>query len=273
LKREQFRHFIYRGLYHPFKKFGKIILLIPFSNLLRVIKQREKSPKQFINAGAIIMKNLSFNTVAKYVLLAVLTAMTVTFSFGQETENQATTNSNAVKVGIVMPKASFTAEGVDNNQMALGIREVVAGYFQGTEVEIVPLEARIPQALASEAKEKGVSYILNIAVSQKKGGGGFGMFKAIAPVLSNVVPMAGVSGNVAGQVAGSIAQTAITSAAQMSSNTKAKDTITLEYSLVATDGGAVKNSNSMKAKAKSDGEDVLSPMMEKMAEAVLAAAK
>jgi hypothetical protein len=85
--------------------------------------------------------------------------------------------------------------------------------------------------------------------------------------------MAGVSGNAAGQVAGSVAQTAITSAANVSSNTKAKDTITLEYSLVSTEGGAVKNSDSMKAKAKSDGEDVLSPMFEKMAEAVLVAVK
>lgn len=219
------------------------------------------------------MKNLSFNTVAKFLLVAVFCFISVSITNGQTTENQETENLNVVKIGVPLPKANFTAEGVDNNQMSAGIREVVAGYFQGTEVEIVPLEARIPQALANEAKEKSVSYILNITVSQKKGGGGFGMFKTIAPVLSNVVPMAGVSGNVAGQVAGSIAQTAITSAANMSSNTKAKDTITLEYSLTATEGSAVKNSDSMKAKAKSDGEDVLSPMFEKMAEAVLAAVK
>ena len=220
------------------------------------------------------MKNLSFNTVAKFLLVAVFCFISISVTNGQTTENQETVNSTAaVKVGIVMPKANFTAEGVDNNQMALGIREAVAGYFQGTEVEIVALEARIPQALASEAKEKGCVYILNVAVSQKKGGGGFGMFKSIAPVLSSVVPMAGVGGTVAGQIAGSVAQTAISSIANMSSNTKAKDTITLEYKLTAVEGGTVKNSNSMKAKAKSDGEDVLSPMFEKMAEAVLVAVK
>lgn len=217
------------------------------------------------------MKNLSFNTIARIAFVAVLTIFSITFSFGQTTEP---TNSNSVKVGIVMPKASFTTEGVDNNQMALGIREAVAGYFQGTEVEIVALEARIPQALASEAKEKGCAYILNVAVSQKKGGGGFGkMFATVAPIVSSVVPMAGVAGGVAGQVASSVAQTAVMSAANMSSNTKAKDTITLEYSLNAVEGGAVKVSNSAKAKAKSDGEDVLSPMMEKMAESVLVAVK
>lgn len=216
------------------------------------------------------MKNLSFNTIARIAFVAVLTVFSITFSFGQTTE----TASNSVKVGIVMPKASFTTEGVDNNQMAIGIRDAVAGYFQGTNVEVVALEGRIPQALANEAKEKGCAYILNVAVSQKKGGGGFGkMFATVAPVLTSVVPMAGVAGGVAGQVAGSVAQTAIMSTAQMSGSTKAKDTITLEYSLNAAENGAVKISNSAKAKAKSDGEDVLSPMMEKMAEAVLAAAK
>lgn len=213
------------------------------------------------------MKNLSFNTFAKFIFAAVLTVFSVTFSFAQ------TTDSNAVKVGIVMPKASFTAEGVDNNQMALGIRDAVAGYFQGTEVEIVALEARIPQALANEAKEKGCAYILNVAVSQKKGGGGFGkMFATVAPIMSSVVPVAGMAGT-AGAIAGSVAQSSIMSAASMSSATKAKDSITFEYSLAATEGGAVKISNSTKAKAKSDGEDVLSPMMEKMAEAVLVAVK
>ena len=77
----------------------------------------------------------------------------------------------------------------------------------------------------------------------------------------------------AGGIAGSVAQTAVMSAASMSGTTKAKDTITFEYSLNAVEGGAVKISNSAKAKAKSDGEDVLSPMMEKMAEAVLVAVK
>lgn len=212
------------------------------------------------------MKNLSLNAIARIAFVAVLTVFSITLSFGQTTE----TTSNNVKVGIVMPKASFTAEGVDNNQMALGIRDAVAGYFQGTNVEIVALEARIPQALANEAKEKGCAYILNVAVSQKKGGGGFGkMFATVAPIVSSVVPMAGM----AGMIAGSVAQTAVMSAANMSSNTKAKDTITLEYSLNAADGGAVKITNSAKAKAKSDGEDVLSPMMEKMAEAILVAAK
>jgi hypothetical protein len=185
---------------------------------------------------------------------------------------EQTTAPGTVKVGLANPKANFS-EGVDNAQMATGLRQVIGQYFQGSNVEIVQLEALLPKVAVVEAKEKGCAYILQVAVSQKKGGGGFGMFKMIAPVIGNVVPMAGMAGGVAGQIAGSVAQTAINSAANMSSTTKSKDQFTFEYSLVSTESNTVKAGNSLKAKAKSDGEDVLSPMVEAMAEAVSQAVK
>ena len=212
------------------------------------------------------------NTLIKSFAILTFVALTAIFNlnvFAQTADNQT---QSAVKIGVMLPKASFS-EGTDNAQMAVGLREVIGEYFKGTTVEIVALEARLPQAIAAEAKEKGCTYILQTAVAQKKGGGGFGMFKALAPVLTSVVPMAGIGGSIAGQVVGQVAQTAIQSAATMSGSTKSKDQFTFEYSLVAAEGGAVKAASSQKAKAKSDGEDVISPMVEKMAEAILAAVK
>jgi hypothetical protein len=222
------------------------------------------------------MKNSYFKSFAILTLIAVCAV----FSFGQAVDNQNPENdsesgeqtvSNKVRVGVTLPKAAFR-EGVDNNQMALGIRELVGQYLEGSDIEIVPLEARLDSAVKTEAAEKGCAYILNVSVTQKKGGGGFGMFKKIAPVVASVVPMAGVAGGVAGQVASSVAQTAIMSVANMSSNTKSKDQFTLEYSLNTIDG-TVKKTETFKAKAQSDGEDVISPMMEKMAEAIVANAR
>jgi hypothetical protein len=187
-------------------------------------------------------------------------------AFGQE-QSQAT-----IKLGVALPKVNFT-DGANNGQMAQAVRSAAAQYFQGSNIEVVQIEAMLPNAVAGEAKEKGCQYVLQIAVSQKKGGGGFGMFKAIAPVLSSVAPMAGISGNLAGQVAGSVASQAIMSAASMSSSTKSKDTFTFDYALVTLADNSVKVTNSLKAKAKSDGEDVLSPMLESMAEAILTATK
>jgi hypothetical protein len=210
------------------------------------------------------MKNLITKSFAIFGLLALLSI----FSFGQETQTAPQTNAATVKIGIALPKANFS-EGVDNAQMAAGIRDMIGGYFKGTNIEIVALEARLPQAIVAEAKEKGCAFVLRTAVTQKKSSGGFGMFKAIAPALGNVVPLAGRAGSVAGQVAGTVAQTAIMTAANMSSTTKSKDQFTFEYSLVSTADNTVKATETIKVKAKSDGEDVLSPMIEKMAEKVV----
>ena len=214
------------------------------------------------------MKNLSLRSFALY--LFIFSASIVTF--GQDVPAEPAAAPATVKVGLAAPKANFS-EGVDNAQMANGLRALIGQYFQGSNVEVVAIEALLPKAAAAEAKEKGCDYILQVAVSQKKGGGGFGMFKMLAPVISNVAPMAGMGGGIAGQVAGSVAQTAISTAANMSSNTKSKDQFTFDYSLVSTADNSVRVGNSVKAKAKSDGEDVLTPMVEAMAEAVSKAVK
>lgn len=213
------------------------------------------------------MKKYIIKSFAIFGLLAFLSI----FSFGQETTQKPETENKAastVKIGIPLPKAVFP-EGVDGAQAAAGIRELIGGYFKGTNVEIVALEARLPQAIIAEAQEKGCAFVLQTAVTQKKGGSGFAIFKSIAPALGNVVPMAGR----AGQVAGTVARTAIATAANMSANTRSKDQFTLEYSLFTAADNTVKAAETIKAKAKSDGDDVLSPMIEKMAEKVVASIK
>lgn len=209
--------------------------------------------------------------------IALTTVFTVISSFGQETVTaQQVANSkeatSTVRVGVTLPKTQF-AEGVDNVQMAAGLRELVGQYFKGTTVEVVALDAKLPELIGEEAKEKKCAYILQVAVAQKKGGSGaMGVFKKVAPVLVAVVPMAGMAG-AAGAIAGSVAQSAIYSTANMASATKSKDQFIFEYSLTSAGDGAVKAGESLKVKAKSDGEDILSPLVEKMAEKVVATAK
>ena len=55
---------------------------------------------------------------------------------------------------------------------------------------------------------------------------------------------------------------------------KAKDEITLDFRLVPAAGGPTpKAADTLKAKAKHDGEDVLTPLVERAAAAVLSGAK
>ncbi len=218
------------------------------------------------------MKNLSVKSFAILFFIAVFSIFGATVSYGQQISTAAPNaqphvSSTIIRVGVALPKAQFS-EGVDNAMMAAGIRDLVGQYLQGSNIEIVPLEARLASAVNGEAQEKDCDYILQMTVTQKKGGG-MGMFKKLAPVLGSVAPVAGVTGSVAGHVAGSVAQSAIYSAAGMASNTKSKDQFTLEYNLTSAADGTAKAANSLKAKAASDGEDVLSPMIEKVAEAIL----
>ena len=169
-----------------------------------------------------------------------------------------------VRVGLAGVKAGTVGAGVGAAELAGAIQSTLAEYLKGTKIEVVRLEARLASAAEAEAKEKGCDYVLYATVSHKKGGGGFGMFKAIAPVLGSVVPMAGVAG-VGSMIAGQVAQTAINAAA--TANVKPKDELTLEIKLQK--GSAVALARQFKAKAKGAGEDVVSPLVEQAATALV----
>jgi hypothetical protein len=91
------------------------------------------------------------------------------------------------------------------------------------------------------------------------------MFGSVAPMLSNVIPMAGGMG---GAIAGSVVSTAVTTAAGASANVKSKDEITLDIKVNSLSGGAA-FAKQYKGKAKSEGQDIISPMIEEAAQAIL----
>jgi hypothetical protein len=169
-----------------------------------------------------------------------------------------------VRIGLAGVKTGAVGEGINAVELANAIQNTLVQYLKGTKIEIVPLEAKLQSAIDAEAKEKACDYVLYATISHKKGGGGFGMFKKIAPVLGSVVPMAGM-GSVVGAVAGSVASTAINTAA--TSNVKPKDELTLDISL--KNGSEVALTKQFKAKAKSAGEDVISPIVEQAATALV----
>ncbi|HEY0462385.1 MAG TPA: hypothetical protein VGC97_24845 [Pyrinomonadaceae bacterium] len=186
-------------------------------------------------------------------------------TFAQETGTTTDEKTaGTVRIGLAGVKTGAIGEGVNAAQLAGAIQNALPQYLKGTKVEIVPLEARLPTALDAEAVEKECNYVLYATISHKKGGGGFGMFKKIAPVLGNVIPMAGMAG-IAGSVAGTVASTAINSAA--TANVRAKDELTLDISL--KNGETVALTKQFKAKAKSAGEDVISLLVEQAAAAIV----
>lgn len=171
-----------------------------------------------------------------------------------------------VRIGLAGVKTGAVGDGINAAELAGAIENSLGQYLKGTNVEIVRLDAKLPAAIESEAAEKQCDYVLYAQVSHKKGGGGFGMFSKMAPVLGNVVPLGGVGG-----VGGQVASTAIYTAAGAAGNIKAKDELTLEIQLKKS--GSVTLTKQFKSKAKSAGEDIISPIVEQAATALVEAAK
>jgi hypothetical protein len=192
-----------------------------------------------------------------------------------------------VRIGIVPPQAQL-GQGDAGTNVAEPVRQSLVSFLSGPAVDIVPLAARIPQQIEAEAAQANCAYVLYTSVTQKAAGKSLGgLLRMIAPV-ANMLPMAGGLGGggngsmVAGMAAQTAAQVAAQSAQQdamsqmnhaQAGSIKARDELALQYQLVRLGDPKPLLNNTLKAKAKADGEDLLSPLIEKAAEAVVNAVR
>jgi hypothetical protein len=166
-----------------------------------------------------------------------------------------------VRVGVIV-KTTSVGEGIAAADLSAAVQNSLGQYLKGTKVEIVSIEAKLAQAQAGEAKEKECDFVLQATAAHKKGGGGgFGGF---GRMLGSVAPMLG-----AGGVVGHIAGSAIVTAASMSGNMKSKDELSLDLKLQSASDNSVALAKLLKVKAKSDGEDIISSIIEQAAQAIL----
>lgn len=174
----------------------------------------------------------------------------------------AAKREGVIRLGLATVKTGAVGDGVDANQLAAAVRNTLVDYLKSPNIEVIPIEARLPAAIDAEAKQKDCDYVIYATVSHKKGGGGFGsMFGKVAPVMGNVVPMGGQGGVVAA--------TAINTAASASSNVKPKDEVTLELRLQIPGSASPVLAKQYKAKAQSAGQDIITPVVEPAAQAIV----
>ena len=164
-------------------------------------------------------------------------------SSGTMTTPSTEKKPGVIRVGLVMPKVQMSAGNAA--QTAEAVRNGFAQYLQGPSVEVVPLTAIVASAIIAEARQKQCDYVLYVSMTVKKGGGG-GMFSRAI-------------GNIAGSAAGN-GSAAIT---------KSKDEISLEYRLDKTENASTILANTEKAKAKSDGDDILTPLIQSAVQTIV----
>ena len=175
-----------------------------------------------------------------------------------------------IRIGLAGVKTAAVGEGIAAADLASATQNSLLSYLKVPNVEVVVIEAKLPSAIDAEAKEKNCDYLIYATVSHKKGGGGGfgGMFGQTLGMAVSRVGMGGL-GNTAANIAGQVATQAIVTATSMSANVKSKDEITLDLKL-QKDGTAVV-AKQFKAKAKSNGDDIISQIVEQAAQEIVTA--
>jgi hypothetical protein len=176
--------------------------------------------------------------------------------------------AGVMRLGLAAVKTGSVGEGLNPNELAAAVQNSLTDYLKSPGIELIQLEAKLPSQIVAEATQKECDFVILANVSHKKGsGGGFGsMFGRMAPAI-NSVPIH--TGNTAGNVAGGVAAQMIVSSASMSANVKSKDELTLDIKLQAPKDSTPAVVKQFKSKAKSNGEDIISPVIEQAAQAIL----
>lgn len=176
---------------------------------------------------------------------------------------------NVIRIGIPELKSGEIGDGMRADILVGSIQRAFPGFFEGTGIELVELKAKLPSAIAREAKDADCDFFIIGTVSHKRDGGGFGFARSIGNVVGNNIPY---GGGTAGSVARQSASAAAYEIGDAAASVKAKDEITFQISMTKADGTVALN-KAYKRRAKSAGEDIISPLLEEAADAVVTASQ
>ena len=185
----------------------------------------------------------------------------------------------SIRIGVAPSEAQLGQGNNAQGDYGTPIRNSIVLLMSGPAVDIIPLDSHLSMQLQAEASQKQCDYVLysNVVVKHR-GGGGFGkMLKMAAPAAGMLGMAGGMGGAMAGQAAGMAAMAAAQSAQQQAMNhlagfngqIKSKDDVTVAFRLQETGQDKPRLQSSLNAKAQSDGEDVMTPLLLKAADAVL----
>ena len=183
-----------------------------------------------------------------------------------------------IRVGVVMPKAQL-GQGNTGQDVAAPVRQLIISYMSGPVLELVPLDSRIAAQVEAEARATNCAYLLYTSVEQKKGKKGIGgLMSKLAPaagMMTGAASMDSMGSAIAvGAASQMMTQAAMQSAQQeamdslmqaQAGTVKKKDEVSLQYQFVTVNGSTPVLEDTLTAKAESDGQDLLSPLVEQLA--------
>ena len=172
--------------------------------------------------------------------------------------------------------APAAVEASNNATAAVdAVRESFTGFLTGPSIKAEPLKARLESQAREEAKQTGCPFILltTLKLTSKRSGGSMLGQIAAGAARQGAWEAGARSGSAVGRIAGSAAYGGLSQAAyNYAATIRNKDELTLGYRLEAADGTVLVEKREKK-NAKSDGEDLLTPLVQQAAEQIVAAAK
>lgn len=168
--------------------------------------------------------------------------------------------------------APASAQMVTNNnaEAMSAVRDLFATFLTGPSISATPLNSRLASQARQEAKQNGCAFVLftTLKHTRKEAGGGLlGKMVTGAAQQGAMSVGAATNSNVGRVAASTIAGAAAAAASSLATSTKAYDQLELSYRLEAAAGQIILE-KSARRKAKADGEDLLTPLVEHAADEI-----
>jgi hypothetical protein len=209
------------------------------------------------DASSCDVNDLSSNLeITMRLRLLALCAITCTLA------NAQARSADSLHLCIAPPSAQML--GMTGDAAAATVREAFKGYLAGPGLDVELLDARLPSLAREEARQKRCRFVLYAtAVQERSQGSGLLGRIAVGALHSGASQVAADTHSAGTRV---LANAAAGGAASTyyGSFTHASDRLTLTTRIEFPDGNVLSR-ESEKRKAKSDQEDLLSPLVERLA--------
>ena len=163
------------------------------------------------------------------------------------------------RIGVVLPITQISQDsGLALNE---AIRQLLISYLNGPVAEAIPLDARVPVQADAEAKQKECDFVVYSAVGRRQPSSGFARFLKTATPVIGMIPGGGAATAAGAAGAATTTDRVMKTSTDLSSSVKANDEISVEFKLASQGVAPPKIATVLKAKAKKDGDQVLSTLL------------
>lgn len=182
----------------------------------------------------------------------------------------AATSATRTSAPICLAPASAQFPSTDATVASATVTELFKSYLTGPSLSVVPLTARLASQAREEARGAHCKFVLFVTARAERHKSDGALARVAGQAAQGAAWGASFeAGTAAKRVASMSAVSAARAATDIAATTKTHDELELSYKL-ESETGAVLKEGKAKQKAKSDGEDLLTPLVEHAAEEIAA---